>query len=471
MDQTDTTPAWQPILFAALAGGMGWGIRGQYGHETGAMIAGVLVTLTLALLLVPNAAAQPLARAVALGAVAMGIGGSETYGQTVGLTHDAELVGNWAALRWGMLGLAIKGAIWIGFCGVFFGMGLSGVRYPPKAIALLMLALVGAYFIGVQLINRPFYPDRQILPAIYFSDDWRWEPGADLRPRFEAWGGLLLALVTAFIFASWAHGDRLARNLGLWGVLGGAIGFPLGQSIQAYHAWNRDQFTGGIWESLPPINWWNMMETTFGMTMGAALGLGLWLNRRKIEIVQVPAEDRLSSATELLLLGIHLPLLILVEFFSYRPVDALYDLGLIMVAIPIVGIAGGRWWPWLQILPITLIPIAGKTYRNLVLENEVLSKPMGWLFYIIIPLTISTIAAALLGVRAHKGRLRARQFTIPALLLTGWTYFLLNYAFFRFPWPWQEWTGRTPNAIIFTICILGLTLIALFKWRRASPHL
>ena len=32
-----------------------------------------------------------------------------TYGQTVGLTHDAELVGNWQALGWGLLGLFIKG--------------------------------------------------------------------------------------------------------------------------------------------------------------------------------------------------------------------------------------------------------------------------------------------------------------------------------------------------------------------------
>ncbi len=32
---------WQAVLYAALAGGMAWGIRGQYGHETGAMIAGL----------------------------------------------------------------------------------------------------------------------------------------------------------------------------------------------------------------------------------------------------------------------------------------------------------------------------------------------------------------------------------------------------------------------------------------------
>ena len=37
------------LVLPAMAGGMGWGIRGQYGHETGAMVPGVLVALTLVL--------------------------------------------------------------------------------------------------------------------------------------------------------------------------------------------------------------------------------------------------------------------------------------------------------------------------------------------------------------------------------------------------------------------------------------
>ncbi|MFH1740347.1 MAG: hypothetical protein ABIH23_15165, partial [bacterium] len=87
---------WQPVLFAALAGGMAWGIRGQYGHETGAMIAGLLVSLTLVFLLCPRASLLNAARAVAWCTVAMGFGGSMTYGQTVGLAHDPPLIGNWA---------------------------------------------------------------------------------------------------------------------------------------------------------------------------------------------------------------------------------------------------------------------------------------------------------------------------------------------------------------------------------------
>ena len=46
-----------------------------------------------------------------------------------GLTQNKALIGNWEAWRCGMLGLGLKGAVWIGFAGLFFGMGLGGVRY------------------------------------------------------------------------------------------------------------------------------------------------------------------------------------------------------------------------------------------------------------------------------------------------------------------------------------------------------
>src|SRR5262245_41193590 len=109
---SSTTPWWKPVLLSALAGGLGWGIRGQYGHETGAMIAGVLVSLVLALVFCPNGDSLSVARAVAWTTVALGFGGSMTYGQTVGLTHDPPLIGHWEPWRWGMLGLALKGSLW-----------------------------------------------------------------------------------------------------------------------------------------------------------------------------------------------------------------------------------------------------------------------------------------------------------------------------------------------------------------------
>ena len=88
------------VLAPLLAGGMGWGIRGQYGHETGAMIAGVLVGLTLVLLHCPRATRRQAGQAVALTALGISFGGCLTYGQTLGLTHvvQARCVGSYAVV-------------------------------------------------------------------------------------------------------------------------------------------------------------------------------------------------------------------------------------------------------------------------------------------------------------------------------------------------------------------------------------
>ena len=132
-----------------------------------------------------------------------------------------------------------------------------------------------------------------------------------------------------------------------------------------------------------------------------------------------------------------------------------------------VAIVGGRWWPFMMILPVTLFPIAGKTIRQLVYGESSINPIMGWTVYGIIPLTIVTVVAFWFARQAttkHSGY----HFTRIGLLLSTWVYFLLNYAFFHFPWPWAQWTGRTPNGIIFTVCAVGLTFAALIGGRRKT---
>ena len=76
-----------------------------------------------------------------------------TYGQTVGLTHDGPLVGNVDAYRWGMLGLAIKGGVWIGLGGALFGMGLGGKHYGTIELLILLTVMMVALLIGVHLLK------------------------------------------------------------------------------------------------------------------------------------------------------------------------------------------------------------------------------------------------------------------------------------------------------------------------------
>ena len=454
------------VPLAAMASGMGWGIRGQYGHETGAMIAGVLTSLTLLMLFVPQASSLNAARAAAMMAVAMGIGGSMTYGQTVGLTHDAELLGNWEALRWGLLGLAMKGAIWIGFAGAFLGMGLGGKRYRPLEMAVLLPALLGLMFAGVWLINSPFDPSTKTLPWIYFSDDWYFEPDRDLKPRPEIWGGLLVALLSLLVYVRVMRGDRLGGRMAIVGMVAGGLGFPGGQSVQAFHRWNPEIFTEGALsayrEYFHHFNWWNMMETTFGLIFGAILAFGLWINRR---LIAVDSSDNvtISPSWEVVLCTAHVVLLLSSEFLelsgSAGYVELYVEYGLLMSMLPLVGIVGGRFFPYLMLLPVTAAPIAGKTIRHLVYQSQEVALGDGWFTIVQIPLAVMLCMAVWLICRGFDNQ-PARRFAAVGLSLSTMFYFGMNTAFFRFAWPWKEWTGRTPNQLIFSVCAVALVLAA-----------
>lgn len=451
------------ILAAAAAGALGWGIRGQYGHETGAMIAGLLVSLVLVTALRPHAPAPWAMRAAAFGTVGAAFGGAMTYGQTIGLTQDAALVGNWAALRWGMLGLAIKGGVWIGWLGACLGMGLGGVRYRARELLLVMLALVGVSLLGIWLFNSPFEPGQHLLPRLYFSASWSWRPDApNLEPRREVWGGLLLALVALGAYTHAVRGDRLSLRLLGWGVIGGALGFPLGQSLQAFHAWNPEVFARGIWPALDPhVNWWNTMETTFGAVMGAALAAGAWRHRHLVAVAPSFATATADSAAEraswIVWLGltIHVALLMIAEFTDVPVLGRYADVLLLMGVLPLALIAESRWAPAVMALPVTMAPIAGKTVRQLVYEQHAIAPWLGWVFYVVVPVAGACGLAWWIVRRLDRqGDGRAPRV---ALVFATWIYFGLNFAFFAYPWPWLPWTGRTLHALVFFVCAVAVT--------------
>ena len=468
---------WLPILLGGLAGGMGWGIRGQYGHETGAMIAGLLIGLVMVLLFAPGWKWADAARAAALGTIAMGVGGSETYAQSIGLTQDANIVGNHDAWRWGMLGLAIKGGVWIGFAGLFFGIGFGGVRYRPLELVALVLALLGLHWVGVQVVNQPFDPAHRLLPKLYFSADWRWLPEATLKPRREVWGGLVLALVGAWTWIGWVRGDGLARRLAVWGVVGGAVGFPLGQCLQSYHAWHPELYRSGVWIWLDPkMNWWNWMETTFGTVMGAALGLGFWVHRQRIRPPQSDSEptirstDPLTSFSSTMLLAVHTGLVAYAEFATAPGPIGGYCYGLRLLLLPIAALMFDARCAVLVLLPVTLMPIAGKTYAQLVTDEHYSAALIGMVFYLVVPL-VSAVVVALWAGRKRNLESPAQQSAPLVLVIAALVLWGLNFEFFHRPWPWIEWTYRTPNNLFFTaalMALLGLAVRRALLARRAE---
>jgi hypothetical protein len=462
-------PLW--LLFLAtvlpgLAGGMAWGIRGQYGHEMGAMIFGILVGFTLVLLFMPNASALQAARVIGFFTLAIGFGGSMTYGQTVGLTMDSGVHGNssdphWNrdAYLWGMLGLAVKGGLWIGFGGLFLGMGMSGQRYTPRHMLWIGIAMMALFVIGRWALNTPFDPDQKKLPLIYFSDHWRWEPAENVNPRPELWGGLFFAIIGLFAWLFWIKQDRLAVRLGCWGILGG-LGFPIGQAFQAAHAWDSAKYISSSWWQIG-YNTWNMMEVTFGVVAGLMLGVGVWINRHRISQDRAAAVVSLSPAAEGWLIASYVYVLGLGWYFGNSIFTLVHAHGLLLGMLPMIAIAGGRYSPFLYVLPIVALSIIVKTFLAVCRETDFVGTSVGLIFVATIPLLFLVHIALRLGTSTLED-LSARRFARIGLLLTSALYFWLNFTFLGFPWQWwSDWRGMLAQKNSGGIYVVGWVVLSL----------
>ena len=470
-----------PVMCAA-AGGMGWGIRGQYGHEWGAMVPGVLVAFTLVFLFGRELAPLNTARAVSLTALAVSFGGTMTYGQTVGLTQDTPLVGNYPAFRWGMIGLFLKGGLWIGFGGAFLGIGLGRKEYRLKEISILYVVLLISVLLGIQLFNRPYVPEvgsaDRALPWIYFSDHWKWEPSnLQMKPRQECWGGLLCALIVLVGYVGYIKKDKLARNMAFVGIVSGGLGFTMGQWIQSKNSWTPNwlttfdlslhQWLPGIFPekffSLMGWNWWNMMETIFGLVLGFGLGLGLWFNRNLINLNNRKASVEISPKKEWALIILYAVLLYLWGVKRYKGLDYIANFPLAMGAIPVICVISGRYWPYILSLPLITLPIAGITMKI----TDKVHVHTDFFVLIVLPLSLMTVVA-LYFEKVGRSVLSGQLFTRYGLILSVIVYYSLNFVFFSFPWSTLPVGARHTNNWIFLRCAELLVFGALFMNRSES---
>ncbi len=121
----------------------------------------------------------------------------------------------------------------------------------------LLVVMWGLIMVGIRVLNRPFDPAHRVLPLLYFSFDWYWQPeaGPELKPRPEVWGGLLFALGGLIAYAQTVRGDRLARNLAAIGSLAGAW------DSRSASASRRSMAGTGSCFARVPCKGWELMST------------------------------------------------------------------------------------------------------------------------------------------------------------------------------------------------------------------
>ena len=140
---------WLAVAIPGVAMCLGWGLAGQYGGAFGAMIPGVLGALALVLVARRRLGTSQVWAVAMAGALGFGIGGDETYGQTIGLTAHAQTA------AWGYIGLFLKGAVWGGIGGLFVGSALGNRRYTTAQLLIALNVALALSFVGYRLVNEP----------------------------------------------------------------------------------------------------------------------------------------------------------------------------------------------------------------------------------------------------------------------------------------------------------------------------
>ena len=270
------------ILFPAVSMLLGWGLRGFIGGGPyGAMIPGAMVMVAICMLLdVPLLFA---AIAVVFGTAGTAMGGEMTYGQTIGFLRNPDTI--W----WGFTGTSVKGGVWGLTSGLFIGLGLVHQRIKVKTIATGFLIFLIGFVIGLKLINDP--------KIIYFSDPFN-------QPRSESWAGLLFASAGLLIYLKTKTGAedfRIILRFVLYGLLGGALGFGLGSLSITFGFKYGARFL--------IVDWWKMMEFSFGFLLGGFLGLAAWKCRNINSTTYPKVETKISKSffielTAALLIGL-----------------------------------------------------------------------------------------------------------------------------------------------------------------------
>lgn len=380
------------ILLCAIAMSLGWGLRGTIGGgPVGAMIPGVMIPLAIALGLNLK---RDLSVLLVFGAVAIGLGGQMTYGQTIGFTKTGPI---W----WGIWAMTLKGAVWGLTGGILLGLGFMRRRYRTEELLWGFLILLALTICGRQLLDAP---------KIYYLSN-RWD-----KPREEVWMGLLLGGVSLQAYLLLLKRETVSLTFAFWGMLCGAIGFGGGGLFFPLEAWIDQHISAqSAWKVLREIPAWKSMEYFFGLMLG--IGYAIAALSKKTEII---GEESLSISPQAAdawdglpvpirwLLAMFIPLFGLWLHFTvdFHPMFSMTGTLLLVAAL------GSTHAAWHIALSMTIVAFI-RDHAYLVAEKQDFSLEYGgWplVFLISIPVVI------LIEILPKN----SPRITLLSLLLVGW---------------------------------------------------
>jgi hypothetical protein len=488
------------VLLTGLSVSIGWGVRGQFGHEYGAALGGAIGGMTIALLSGREDWRARIHYFAFLGAVGFAFGGAMSYMKTIAYTHSSDsktsLYGFACVFLLGLIWAAPAGA-GIAIAAYFSREELTKFFVPISAVFLSWYAHDAAraytrdwpryqYFLGgetgvinltilvviaVCLIRRRYWGLGSRL-MLYMAGGW-WVGNIILvrlvhvdmnPPRGNTWAGYL-GLVFGILAFCWRNKQGGIAFATVASGLFGGVGFALGTAVKLL-----------VMSSGFDTNWHSVMEQTQGFFLGIALAisLGLLIGRAP-KIVDEPRTRRWTEVFSVVFVLCVLPYL----NFRRSPgewtkevdglTDRLYGIWISSDLMPSRGLIG-----WLDFVFIAL-GVAMVLLLVLHLRQRIPFIPESWtgkgqLFYLVFLWTMIAINFMLVIPRFTPIRLVTEWFmTLNAIACTV---LLVYFCFARstatveiaaehsYAPPFSHWIR---NAVICGI--LGAAVVCFGGWR------
>ena len=249
-------------LFVAWAVGLGWAIRGDFGHMVGAMYPGAALGLAFAYVSGQRNLFRWMPLLAAVSGLAIGSGGYMSYG----ILHGYAQADTFINYAYGFLCLFLQGGCW----GVF-GCALIGLLLERERLTLRewITSIATVFIVG-------FFLYFLVVCGLGFNVN---------PPRSDALIGFLGGAIGLFAWLVYAK-----KPYGFRGALFGFIGFGFGMSFGRLlgNIANISQQGLGF-----TINHWNVMEMSVGLIGGFIFTFGM-LGKRPPERTTTPPSPQFS---------------------------------------------------------------------------------------------------------------------------------------------------------------------------------
>lgn len=242
------------VFLIALSLSIGWGIRGNFGHESGAMIAGVLASVAACLLSGREDWRQRVAFFAFFGGLGWGFGGSISYMYPISFGGSEQ----WQSCLYGYYATFLIGMLWAGLGGMGAALPAVMERKRLNDFMVPVLFVLSAMTVS-NLIIQPWLERVIVVPeTVYLGGSFFVSPlsGAG---EILWWPGLLAALVVGGLVWRFTKQGGWRRLTGVAIAAGLVVAFSAG--IQWWQLNARTILEAGTLADMHMDSTWNRHQS------------------------------------------------------------------------------------------------------------------------------------------------------------------------------------------------------------------